>query len=822
MVQPPTTPELMAPVADFEMLEAALRAGADAVYLGMPGFNARARTKDFSLEELKEIRRRTALAGVKFYLALNILIFEDELAILVDRLFPILKLNPDALIVQDVGIARLLKCMAPHLPLHASTQMTVASSAAISFYNDLGFSRYNLSREVTIAEMALIRERTDRELEVFVHGALCVAYSGQCLTSESIGGRSANRGQCAQSCRLPWKMVVDGKEISIPQGDYLVSPQDLCGLGDVPRLKTAGINSFKIEGRYKSPSYVATAVSLYRRAIDTEHTEDPSPLQKTFLRGLYNGWYDGVNHQRLVNASINSHSGILLGRVTAIHPASREVQINDNSIAMQAGDGIRFARQGMSLGGSPVYGVRDKDTSRWISLANSFDMRKLKKGDEVFLMSSQALEKSVQQMLASKEARRKTDCVITLSGSPGKPLVAQITDKRGFSARVPSDALLEKPEKNFLSEQFLYDFFSGTGEAPFRLSSLTTEFSEPVFLRHGDLKKLRRDLYNALMEKSLYVKNPPLASRESLLSILPQEKSKSVTQQKPSLHLLIREPEQLAAVSTTEVDSVILDFERGRDYHLAITQARALGVKVGIATTRIHRENEAQNLRLIAELSPDFVLVRNPGAIEKLHNFSGELVGDFSLNIANSLAADYFLQKRLSRITPSYDLNRDQLLKMLANSEAQRFEITLHQYMPEFHMEHCVFAAFLSKGTSFRDCGKPCEKHRVSLRHPNGKLHPLKADIECRNTLFNGTAQSAAFLVPELIKIGVANFRLEALGESPKELHRKIKIYRMLLNGTLAAAQAANQLNLLEQYGLGSGQLYKADRHRPRKKAHPS
>src|SRR5579885_2367839 len=207
-------PELLLPVGNAEMALAAIHNGADAIYVGFPGYNARGRSVDLEVQELKQIIDTCHLHGVKVNLAFNIVIFEDELAKVVPLLEQILPLKPDAVIVQDLGIARLLRRMAPHQTIHASTQMTVTNPDAIALLEDLGIRRFVLGRENSLKEIELIRAQTDKELEVFVHGALCVSYSGQCFTSESIGGRSANRGQCAQSCRFGYELYVDGEPCS--------------------------------------------------------------------------------------------------------------------------------------------------------------------------------------------------------------------------------------------------------------------------------------------------------------------------------------------------------------------------------------------------------------------------------------------------------------------------------------------------------------------------------------------------------------------------------------------------------------------------------
>ncbi|PIP89420.1 MAG: collagenase, partial [Bdellovibrionales bacterium CG22_combo_CG10-13_8_21_14_all_38_13] len=316
------TSELLLPVGDMDMCLAAIHNGADAIYVGAPGFNARGRTKDHGLTELKEMIDLCHLYGVKVHLAFNILIFEDEMQKIKDYIKSILSLGPDALIVQDLGLAWLIKSMAPTQVLHASTQMTITNELAMNEVADLGFTRFVLGRECSLPEIKIIRDNTDKELEVFVHGALCVAYSGQCFTSEAIGGRSANRGQCAQSCRLEYELIVDGVKAKSHKGPYAVSPKDLLGLAQVNELQEIGVESFKVEGRLKGPDYVASVAKNYRDTLRTGKLENfeqkKKELERTYSRGFYNGWLGGVEHQQLVGGSYSNHRGQYLGKLEKI------------------------------------------------------------------------------------------------------------------------------------------------------------------------------------------------------------------------------------------------------------------------------------------------------------------------------------------------------------------------------------------------------------------------------------------------------------------------------------------------------------------------
>ncbi len=260
-------PELLAPAGDWECAKAAVANGADAIYFGMPAFNARMRATNFTPEDLPKLMEFLHEHGVKGYVAFNVLIFTNELGAAEEELRLLQRAGVDAAIVQDLGLVSLAREVAPDLHIHASTQMTLTSPEGVAFACKLGVAQAVLARELSLRELAKFKEQA-WPLEVFVHGALCVAYSGQCLTSEALGQRSANRGECAQACRLPYEMIVDGVKRDLGDKRYLLSPQDLAAVAEIPELVRLGIASFKIEGRLKTPEYVAAVTQVYRRAID--------------------------------------------------------------------------------------------------------------------------------------------------------------------------------------------------------------------------------------------------------------------------------------------------------------------------------------------------------------------------------------------------------------------------------------------------------------------------------------------------------------------------------------------------------------------------
>ncbi len=821
--------ELLLPVGDINMCLAAIHNGADAIYVGVPEFNARGRTADFSISQLKEMIETCHLYGVKVNLAFNVVIFEEELSEVVDLLTQILPLAPDAIIVQDVGLARLIRLMSPKQVIHGSTQMTVTNHEAMSLLDDLAIKRFVLGREVSIPEMKLIKEKTDRELEVFVHGALCVAYSGQCFTSESIGGRSANRGQCAQSCRFEYDLIVDGKKRELGDKKYLVSPKDLCGIAQIPELLTLKIDSFKVEGRLKTPEYVASAARNYRNAIDSELSGKPFNELKiedakremglTYSRGFFPGWLHGVDHQNLVDGTFGAHRGVEIGTVVQVLPKS--IKIKSKYSKLKKGDGILLASslngKQIEIGGM-LYDVKIQGNDSELFFARDFDLKKIKAGFKVYFNHDAAVEKSLSQSFTDKNLKKRIPLTIKASGNIGEPLHLIVSDG-AHQITVKSESLLEKALNQPTSLVDLKAELGALGSTCFILKEIELEGSG-FYIHQKELKNLRRIFTEELMKARVERDIPQLNSVSQLLN---QKRSELISPKR--FNILLREFDQVKDFLTFANDVkdilgiVYLDYEYGKDYAPSVNLLKEAGIKVGIATTRILKPNEYYNFKIIERANPDVILCRNLGAVQYFKDSSFELRGDFSLNVTNTLTAHYFLSKNLKSVCASYDLNTNQLNDLLKKMNSGNIEVTVHQYMPSFHMEHCVFAAFLSKGSSFRDCGKPCEHHRVELKDQFGNFHQIKADQECRNTMFNATSQSAAKLIPDWMKLGLSEFRFEALYERKDELKEKISTYANLIRNESSAtsSELMKKLGVLEKYGLGETML-KTKEYKDRKK----
>lgn len=793
-------PELLLPVGNLPMAIAAIHSGADAIYVGVPGFNARGRSQDLSLTELKELIDHCHLYGVKVHLAFNVLVFENELAIAAEILKEIIPLGPDAFIVQDLGLVQLIREIAPQMRIHGSTQMTVTNDEAIELLEDLSVQRFVLGRENSLDEIKLIRKGTQRELEVFVHGALCVAYSGQCFTSESLGGRSANRGQCAQSCRLSYEMFVDGEKRDLGDKKYLVSPQDLCGIEEVPALIEAGIDSFKVEGRLKGPEYVASAGLNYQRAIRGD-SYSVAEMATSYSRGFFSGWLHGVDHQKLVEGSYSAHRGLEIGVVEKI---LKDALIISSNRELTAGLGLLLGQGDRTVGAKIYLAKRISDKKFEVKLLMPFDYQTVRLQMRVWINSDEKVTQEVKKLTSDRSHMRRVPLKLELTLRIGEAALLKVTDPEG--RRVEVLGPIGEPSQKEIPEKVFWEELGALGTTAFKLNEGKL-IGSGVYLSQKDLKIMRREMVEKITQERLKIINH-LKNEAKRLDVTARSGASQT-----KLNLVLREKSQVEDLIKAPVirdhaclGYVILDYEFGKDYASSVALLKEHGFKAGIATTRILKPREYYNLNIILRAAPDVILVRNLGALNWLKDKGIELIGDFSLNATNHKTVNYLLSKGLSSVCASYDLNQTQLEGLISKCSAERLEVTLHQYMPEFHMEHCVFAAFMSKGSSFKDCGKPCEKHQVELKDAYGNMHFLKADQECRNTLYRGAAQSAAFLIKKW-PIQPGAWRFEALYERGDILRNKVKDYLELINGEKSLSEVVASVGVVEKYGVTEGQL---------------
>jgi putative protease len=965
---PARLPELLAPAGDWECARAAVENGADAIYFGLEKFNARMRANNFTEADLPKLMEFLHRRGVKGYVTFNILVFENEMADAEQYVRAMIATGVDAAVVQDVGMCRLIRQHSPDFPIHVSTQMTITSAAGVAFARDLGCNLVVLARECSLKEIEAIQSsQLDHHqlstlhhplpLEVFIHGALCVAYSGQCLTSEALGGRSANRGECAQACRMPYDLVADGQLVPLGDRKYLLSPQDLAGLEVLPELARIGVASLKIEGRLKSPEYVANITRIYRKAIDqlsdagcvmrdkiqpqspaspdrepavprlvSNHpapvsTQDRYDMEMAFSRGLYTGWFRGTNNQQLVHARFGKKRGVFLGEVSRI---DGERVCIDLQPPLKPGDGVVFDGghpEGEEQGGR-IYEVRrPKPEGRNGQLAElcfgqgDIDFKRIHVGDKLWKTSDPELDRRLRQSYESDTPRFQRPILMEVHGLAGKPLTLIARDEVGHMVRLDSTMPLARADKRPLTTERLREQLGRLGGSPFKLGELKNSLAGEVLLPVSELNRLRREAVRELEAQRTQPKrwslrtpeanfgsgvdqgacasdspSPPLEERvgerrpytsldsadrgdipaghrsniagglsedDGLLSLALSsrggegntaaacERRDGCKEQAqgaelsragdtaassiphsalrppsavllrrtgtPQLIVLVRNLAQLDAALQCGVETLYCEFEDPKKYREAVTRFRNSPLRTPhsecfVAPPRVFKMGDEWTLKQVRSSEADGYLVRN---YDHLAYFANErCIGDYSLNIANRLTAEYFKNKfGLERVTASYDLNFTQLEALLQAAPPEWFEVTIHQHIPMFHMEHCVFCAFLSTGTDYTNCCRPCDKHDLKLRDRVGAEHPVKADAGCRNTVFNALAQTGADYISRMLALGVRHFRLEFLNETPDQIAQTIGRYRQLLDGEITGSQLWRELKLLNQLGVTRGQI---------------
>ncbi len=836
---PRIKPELLAPAGDRTCLLAAVENGADAVYFGLQRHNARIRAHNFDGTDLPEIMGLLHRRGVRGYVTLNTLAFARELPGLEVTIRELVAAGVDAVIVQDLGLTRLIRAISPDIEIHASTQMSITSAEGVELARELGCSRVILARELSLAELGRIRETSSLPLEVFVHGALCVAYSGQCLTSEALGGRSANRGECAQACRMPYEIVCDGRVVDLENVQYLLSPQDLAAYDLIPQLIELGVASLKIEGRLKTAEYVANITRHYRTAIDAAFAGRPNAftprdireMELSFSRGFSHGFLEGNNHKRLVRGDYAKKRGIRLGIVESI---VRGGVIMSVEAPVKPGDGLVFdgdESSGRDEQGGRIYEIiplgRGTESDMPIEELGEFSGRvELRFGRESIhtrrLAVGQAVWKTDDPELTRRLRRsyegppnRKVDLDVEVVAISGEPLRITVRTAIGHCVSVESSERLAVAESRPADESLFEVQLGRLGGTVYRLGHLDLTIEGRPMVPMSVLNQLRRDLVARLDATAtappsrILPIEPVLPMLSAGIADLRTIEADAETRNPTPIELavLCRRTDQIDAAVSLGIKRIYADYQDIKGYREAVAAARRGNASIYLATPRIEKPGEGNLFGYLARQDADGILVRNAGGMSYCSGRGIPFVADFSMNAANPLTVEWLKRRGASRVTASYDLNVDQLLDLLDATPPSWLEVVIHQQIPMFHMEHCVYCAFLSPGKDATNCGRPCDTHDVKLRDRVGMDHPLKADVGCRNTLFNAVSQTAAEFLPRILKHGARSFRIEFLDDSPDSVERTIGLYREVLSSRRDARMLWRDLKASNQYGVTRGPL---------------
>lgn len=796
--------ELLAPVGSFEALKAAVQNGANAVYLGGKDFSARASANNFDRDELKEAVRYSHIRGVQVFVTANTLIKQNEVSDFVDYAKFLYDIDVDAIILQDVGMARLLKKLLPDFELHASTQMVAHSLEDVRYLESVGFDRVVVAREVTVEEIKYICDNCKADIEVFVHGALCVCYSGQCLMSSMLGNRSGNRGRCAQPCRQKYELIdVRTGEVINNNGDYLLSQRDLSTIEEIDKIMDAGVYSLKIEGRMKKPEYVATVIGSYNDAIKQYQTskqlkisdETINDLHVIFNRRFTKGLILGEVGKDVMNAEIPNNQGLYIGKVLDYNKKSKRLKmVLENTL--KKGDGI-------NLGGGTI--GRIIKNGEITTIGYKGDLIELdfvgeaKRGQVVFKTSDSELIDRVQATFKQDKELRKNDIDAKITIKLGQNPELTLTDTKGNSATIIGDKIVEEAMKVALSKEKVETQIQKLGNTPYLLRNIEIDLDDNISLPISILNQMRRDCIELLDEERVKIKNRNY--KDKFVKYSPIKSSRSA---KEGISVKVKNLEQLEAALECKVNKIY--YEDVVSLDKALIMAHKYNVSLSYSAPRIIRYKEYGQLSKANKTGIESVQVGSWGPIGY---FKGkDLNIDYYLNAFNSETVNYFKEIGSSTLCISQELNLCEIKETLKYTDLE-IEAVVYGYTPLMITEYCPM------GVIVRDCKKDkrvakCKESTYALRDLKDEQFRVSQDVFCRSTIYNSKVTCILDNLEELSEVGINLFRLDFTLEDGRTVTEVINAYKEVLeNDYRLGIKSTSLYNKLEKIGITSGHYYK-------------
>jgi putative protease len=802
-------PELLAPAGGMRALIAAIVNGADAVYLGAQAFSARGYASNFSEKEQEEAIDYAHLRGVKVYFTVNTLLKDEEITSALKLLSRLREMGVDAIIIQDLGLISLVRKYLPDLPLHASTQMTLHNSEGVEFVKKLGIKRVVLSRESSLEDIKRIKEKSRIDIEIFIHGALCISYSGQCLLSSLIGGRSGNRGYCAQPCRKKYRLYCNGKRI-LTTGEYLLSPKDLNTSSHLGALIEAGIESFKIEGRMKRPEYVAGVVKVYRRLLD-RYAENPAAyyvseeeqeiLTQIFNRSFTSGYFFETPDGKLMSRENPHNRGIPAGIVVGYDKSSNRILVKLSHF-LQLGDGIMVKNvetmsedkgkivSSMHTEKGPVYSAEKGDL-----VELPFDSR-VPSGSTVYRTLDKKLMESLKREIESETLRPKIPVSIILTVKKGRPIRIVISDRDSNTVTIESEYLVEKAEKQPISTTQIEKQLSKLGNTLFEATEINVNSEEDVFVPVGQLNDLRTKAILQLENLRIlkwkrkplhYLKFPDPVEKMRYEGEYISPKNFPVH---PLLSVSVYSLKGLEGAIAGGADCIYFEegfirkskivgqktfFPRDHDVILkkAVLRARTTGRKIYFGTPKIVKDPEMESVNkiifLAKNLEADGVLVSNLGILNRAKAENISFIVDSPSNILNSLTFSYFLHYGAKMAVISPELTLEEIKDIASCGPA---ECIVHGRLELMESEHCLIGGLIGQDSKY--CSKPCTSGNFTLVDEKYYEFPLLMDYQCRMHILNSKALCMLEYVPKLLENGVLSLRIGLLEMKSDEEIRKV------------------------------------------------
>lgn len=782
--------ELLAPAGTMENFIAALESGADAIYLGGKQFNARSHADNFDRDDLTEAVRLAHLCGVQVHVTVNILIGDKEMKALAVYLQELEAAKVDAILVQDLAVARLARKVAPKLHLHCSTQLTATNIETVRFYEDLGFSRVVLSRELNLEEIRTICKEAKAEIEIFVHGALCVCYSGQCLMSSFIGGRSGNRGSCAQPCRLPYELINEKSEtLTSTQESFLLSPKDLNYSEYIGELIKMGVASFKIEGRMKKVTYVRQIVSAYRRIMDAAGKctqKDRTAVQSGFNRGFSTAYLEDRSGRDMITAVAPNNQGKLIGH-SQVKKGKVELSLTEN---VELGSLLKV----ISKTGEVFYYTFD---TSWVHKTGLHFIGSPEEGlgeGKVYLTSTPKVRKS----RGLSEFTRKYPLYGYLQITDDKKTSLTCILEDGLSVEVFNDFEPQLANHKPTGIEKVQEQLGRLGNTVFNLQSISIPDNAYMWPA-SVLNDLRRQAVAKLEEGLLKRHYQEWLRHGREIKDYKKWGSKLDIHDVPGFH------EPLVSVRTDEMENVKAAIAGGAKkivfggdrlyrlpydrsiYQEVVDYCHSHNVFICMATPRVVKQKERALIRdtihCIVDAQPDSIAFHSPGILVFLREagYEGHIEADTGLNLFNGQASNFYEELGISSIAPSQEMTLQQL-SLLSKEVKVPIETMVHGKIEMMVSEYCVIGSFIGSGLK-STCPRPCLHGTYYLKDRKGEVFPLRTDPYCRMHIMNSHDLDMRAYVPELVKKGISILRIEGRQENPALLETIVKDYVNILSG---------------------------------------
>ena len=798
-------PELLSPVGTWNSLYAAVQNGCDAIYVGGKDFNARKRADNFSTAELKEVIDYAHLRGVQVYITVNVLYKETEIEDGLDFISQVYDYGADALIVQDLGIAKLINQYFPDIELHASTQMNIHNISGVKTLERLGFNRVILAREVTLEEIKEINNETDLKIESFVHGALCISYSGQCLMSSLIGGRSGNRGRCAQPCRMPYTLIDrDSGEVIAEdfKKDHLLSPKDINTLEIIPDLIAAGIDSFKIEGRMKRPECTALVTRMYRKYIDRFSNDqdnyqvdakDQKKLAQIFNRnGFIPGYYQGQDNLDLISYQRPKNWGLKIGEVTNYNSQTKQCQIKLKETVTE-GDGIEiWTQQGDNIGltlsefeyvGPDIITVKiNRGVSSGAAVYKTSDYQLLKK-----------LAASYQQPDTIKEI----EVYAKITAEIRQPLKIELWDQDGYFVTKELDFTVEAAKNQPVTRKDIAEQLRRLGDTPYSLKQLNFAIDDQIFIPISKLNQLRREAVEKLNQTRIEGYTPSQRRNKYKGGELTITSSHSQPRSEMKLHAAVSNRQQLETVLNTKIERVYYPLQ-----DLAVAQFKEIiankgNTEVFLQLPRIAKDEELTaakaKLERLDQNNVSGYLIPQLGALELVKNHNKILAADFPLNLFNSWSLNLLQELGFTSAAVSPELTLEEI-ENLATKQELATEVIVYGYLPMMVSEYCPIGAVERKFDFSQGCEFNCQERNYGLRDRKGMIEPIAADAKnCRAIIYNSQPLHLLSHLRQVKNTNCDSLRLNFTIERQQQIKKVIANYQTKLKNPQQKISSAIQ-----------------------------